>query len=315
MDDYEIKQAVCIFMEALKTDQYKALRDILTDDCSCYLSTWGTAKGRDEVIRCLSWKGKPCELLKQDVTNLIIRYHDRQGIATAHELVLRGVSENGYLHTLQYAGTYVIKFKKTDLWRIDEIRYDLVILKGNTAWIKNMNQIDYSRYFGHEPMINPVYDSPWKAIRRDESNKSEAQKVIEKVYQYGWIIDEQDYPLLAEITSDDFHLYDGYHNKSFANAREWIDYMKYLNYREPCLHHSYRIDEIHIHGSSAEAKVKRLEPDRIGKDCIDLINYKLNWFSLDYVFLLKKKKEWEIQSISFSPNYFTNCIKYKLGED
>lgn len=309
MNDYlEIESRVKVLFNSLKNNDFTNLKDVLSIECKCYSSTNGNGEGIKETCNCLSWKDKDGEMLKQDITNLVIRNNKKEAIVTAHEIVLRGIVTNDNLYSFQYAGTYLIRMHKLKNWEIYEIRYDLTIVKGNTYWARNWNLIDYGRHFGHEPMINYVYDSPWTEIETIDRVMSDEELITEKVYQYGWVIDEEDYPLFRKITTDDFWIYDGYHDKKFNSGREWVDFLRYLNYREPCLHHSYKVVKIEITGDEAKAYVKRVEPDRIGKYSITKENYKLNWFTLNYVFsLVRKKKDWLLKKVEFNTAYTTSC--------
>ena len=155
----------------------------------------------------------------------------------------------------------------------------------------------------HKALIRPERDGVWNVIPRTEEPQSEEEKIKELLFLYGWVIDTEDYALFSKIAVPGICIRDGYHGTVFQGTENWISFLKELNAKEPCLHHTYQVKEIIAGEKRAAAKMCRLEPNRIGSKTINGDTWIFDWLTLDYTVALKKEEGlWKLEEVEFKKN-------------
>ncbi len=104
--------------------------------------------------------------------------------------------------------------------------------------------------------------------------------------------------------SSRFRVYDGYHKKEFNGVNTWIDFLKHLNSREPCLHHTYQVQKIEINKNTGTLYMSRLEPNRIGSRVIGEHSWFYDWMTLDYTIkVIQVDNQWLLEDVFFITRY------------
>jgi hypothetical protein len=293
------------FTQGIRENDFLQRRHIFTEDVSADYSNTGKAQGIEAVIKILSCHRPESACLKQNVENVITGYMGKNARQSFHMIMLYGLyDENAQFHYMQYGGTYVLSYKKTgDSWKISGILYDLCWLEGNSYWVKDWKMIDFHMPKTHAPVINCIRDGVVRCIPENEAVLTDKEAIEETLYLYAWGIDTEDYGIFRERALPDLVVEDGYHGRIFSGNETWIEFIRSLNEKEPCLHHTYRVTDIQIDGSTATARMSRLEPNRIGSKVINRDNYFFDWFTLDYnVELVKDNCVWKLKRVSFIKN-------------
>lgn len=293
------------FVRRIKENDFVHATDIFTRDVFAHCSNTGEARGVDAVGEILSWHGLRASCLKQNVENIITRYRGENAQQSFHMILLYGLYDaNVQFHYLQWGGTYVLSYKMEDgVWKIGSILFDLCWLDGNSYWVKDWKMLDFHMPKRHMPVINCVRDGAVHRIPENGQPLTDQEAITETLFLYGWGIDTEDYEVFLKRALPGLVVEDGYHGREFKGNRTWIDFVKSLNEKEPCLHHTYRVTDIQIRDDMAVATMSRLEPNRIGSKVIHQDNYFLDWFTLDYIVeLVKDQGVWKLKKVSFVKN-------------
>lgn len=290
------------FIKGIRKNSFDGLEEYFDKDVYVSTSTLGTGQGIEAMKHLLKYTGPKIDIVKQNIENIILHYHNNQASQSFHLIQCYVKYDNQKkFHFLQIGGTYVLNYTKIkNDWYISSIKYDLCWFDGNNYWIKDWKLIDFKMPKRHVSIINSQVDGVHHCFYESDDNMNEYQMIEELGYIYGWVIDTEDYPLLERKTTDDFVVYDGYHHNEFKGCQEWIEFLKQLNQKEPCLHHTYQVKSIEVDENKAILKMSRLEPNRIGSRVIGENTWFYDWNTLDYTIdVIKENEEWLLQKVSF----------------
>lgn len=303
----EILNVQSKFALGMKKNDFSKVEDIFCKNVRINIFQTGEGQGFADVCRLLHYPGPAPEEIKQNVENVMTRYHGDKAQQSFHMILLYSLHDGRHeFHFMQYGGTFILSYRKEkDKWKISRVLFDLCWLDGNSYWIKDWKMIDFHMPKAHKQVIHCLEDGVTHVIPVNDDEWIEEEKISEILFMYGWVIDTEDYGAFYEIALTDVVIEDGYHGKQFNGSREWIDYLTFLNKREPCLHHTYRIKDIQIDGDCAVAKMSRIEPNRIGSNAIGEHNYYMYWFTLDYTIdLVKESGNWKLKKVSFRKHIY-----------
>lgn len=305
----EIKMVCQRLIDSIKRNQFQDMRELLCTDVKIHSYTTGSGEGPSALELLFTYPGvKPFDT-KVNVENEILRYEENRSQHSFHLIILYAVrDEAGQFHFMQYGGTFVISYRKEERWKISRILFDLCWLDGNSHWVNSWKMLNFHEPQNHQPVIQKN-DSVWRQIPCCFYKRSEEEQIRECLYYFGWVTDSGDYELLYEIALKDVKIKDGYHHQFIESAEEWIGFLKGIYAKEPRLHHTYRVREIHIEDETATAKMSRLEPNRIGSKAIGEHNYFMDWFTMDCnIELVKIKDRWKIKSVEFIKKIYSEPI-------
>lgn len=306
----KIREVQREFVERLKENCFIDVDRVLSHDVkiNCYMT--GRGKGIGAVEELLRYPGPAPSDVKMNIENEILRRDKEYAQHSFHLLMLYTVcGENKQFHFMQYGGTMVLSYKKQEeKWKICKILFDLCWLDQNSYWVNSWKMLNFHEPWNHEPVIRKE-DSVWRTVPVCEYARTDEEKIRETLYHFGWVTDTEDYELLEIIALRNVVIVDGYHNQRITSTDEWKEFLKGINYREPRLHHSYRIREILIDKDKAEARMSRVEPNRIGTKVIGEHNYFMDWFTMDCnVELIRVDKNWKIKHVEFIKNIYSSPV-------
>ncbi len=298
----ELNMLLGRFAEAMKCGSFP--EDLFMEDAELFCSHMGNGTGR-EAARLLPHPDIQTEAVKQNLESLLLHWNGDKAQMSfhLHQLFIKH-AENGEFHYFQYGGTFVLSCVDTEKgWKIRKLLFDLCWTEGNTYWVSDWKLIDFHMPKRHKALIRPERDGVWNVIPRTEEPQSEEEKIKELLFLYGWVIDTEDYALFSKIAVPGICIRDGYHGTVFQGTENWISFLKELNAKEPCLHHTYQVKEIIAGEKRAAAKMCRLEPNRIGSKTINGDTWIFDWLTLDYTVALKKEEGlWKLEEVEFKKN-------------
>ena len=200
------------FVRGMKLGDF-AKADIFLETADIVCSHTGSGTGPKDAARLLAYPGPGPEHVKQNAENVIFRRlgaEARQSFHLHQLYTLHG--ENGEFHYFQYGGTFVLGYgKEKDGWKIESVRFDLCWTDGNTFWVKDWKLIDFHMPKRYKQVISWKTDGVCRALPRNEEEQTEEEKIRERLFLYGWVIDTEDYGLFREIALEDVRVEDGWH--------------------------------------------------------------------------------------------------------
>lgn len=297
----EIERVRQEFTEKIKSNDFSGLEKIVCSDVMAESSVTGRGEGIKAVEKLFAYPGPQPFYTKANAENCIVRYEKDRAQQSFHLILMYAVHDRkGHFHFMQYGGTFVLSCRKTEgQWKISRILFDLCWQDGNTYWTKDWKMPDFHEPWNYRPVIQKE-DSVIRSVPCCAYERTDEEQIKECLYSFGWVTDSEDYELLREIAVPDLKIIDGYHNQYVESADEWTEFLKGINYKEPRLHHTYRVREITIEGNRAEAEMSRLEPNRIGSKAIGEHNYFMDWFTMDCnIELIKDREKWKIGTVEF----------------
>ncbi|MDT2659223.1 nuclear transport factor 2 family protein [Enterococcus hulanensis] len=254
------------------------MASLLTDNCILDISMTGHFQGKKFLSQALSWPGQNMDIRILNFSNFVCRSHNgiaQQSAYTQHKYAVKDNDEMT-VHPFIFGGQFCNTLEKVNgTWLFSHIRFDLMYEYGNNSFVKdNWNLIDYTKFYGHQPMINPEIESPWRHIPVDDEPQSDEEQVFELEFKNNFGMDGGDFSLCHEVFSDDIFLDYTSHknmNKSdplsidgtYSGRKEAVNFFKSKQHKEARLQHTTSMAEIQIEGNTARAYMIRSEFNRI----------------------------------------------------
>ena len=298
-----LEEVIKYFSKGMKTGVFNA--ELFSENAYFHCSHTGEGTGGSQMARRLLCPEIKADDQKQNVENILIHWKNKRAQISFHyHHIYVLYAENHSFHFMQYGGTFVLSCAKKETgWEIDRLLFDLCWLDGNSFWAEKWNMIDFHIPIRYKKVISAEKDGVWDVIPENEEPETDEEQIKELLFLYGWVIDTEDYELFEKISISKVRIHDGYHDREFQGQDEWISFLKELNAKEPCLHHTYQIQSIISGEKQASAVMSRLEPNRIGSKTINEDTWFLDWLTLDYIVVFCKiKGKWKIQEVKFEKN-------------
>jgi len=265
----------CSFVECLRTDDFRVLKELCTADCKCDFSTAGSMIGIEEMENGLKWPGPSMDISKATIWNFVARSRGGAGRQTAYIQCIRaiddGISVYPFLYGGQFSNTFVCENGE---WKLSDIRFDLCYEYGNNCFVKDKwTLMDYSILCGHKPSINTELDNPWLVIPEDDEPQTDEEQIFELMFKYAYAFDNGDFRFLQTFVTDDFFINGAKQSKDhcdripepgdFQGHREISDFLRGKFHKEAKMQHSCRMTAINREGDRALAYMLRGEEHRL----------------------------------------------------
>lgn len=185
---------------------------------------------------------------------------------------------------------------------------------GNNSLIKDhWKLIDYTKFYGHTPMINPELESPWRAIPFDEEPQSDEEVLFELEFKNNFGMDGGDFSLCHEAFSDEILLdYSSHKNMnrndpfaadgSYYGRKAAINFFKSKQHKEARLQHTTSMAELIIEKDCATAYMIRSEFNRTKNHILSASSLSLH--PLTAIHVIKAAKEqgtWKMKEMKYYP--------------
>lgn len=331
----KIHECFCRLVECFRSDDFNDLNEICTDDCIADFSTIGHVVGIDNLKNAFHWPGPNTSISKSTIWNFVARSDGDKGVQSAYVQSIRAIEDKKDLHPFLYGGEFSSTLIKVNgLWKFSHIRYDLCYEFGNNLFVYgHWKLMDYQKYNGHEPMINPELDNPWYAIPEDEEKQSDEEMVFELMSKYAYAFDHGDFTFLKTFTTDEFFINgsstrkdasDIMGNGDFLGHREVSDFLRDKFHKEAKMMHSCRMKSIQIKGNKALALMPRSEEHRLKNKMLKRDNiHSMFSTALHFIYAIKNEDgQWKMYKYRIEPlaeqiPIEDNCIcfdEYVLGD-
>lgn len=248
-------------VDAIRTDDYSSLRDILTEDCIAEYSTCGKATGIKDIAEMLKWPGPDCGVRKSTIWSFVARSNTSgDGAQSAYIQSVMAVDDGVNIFPFTFGGVYCNTFRKTPQgWRISHIRFDLVYADGNTCYVEdNWTLVEAEKYSGHTPVIVAELDAPWYVIPQDCEPQSDAEQIFELQFKKTFGFDRGEFHLPLSVASEEVQQF-----REEAGKRNYVNFLKYKQHKETNLEHANRMGSCIIDGDHAVAMMPRGEEHRL----------------------------------------------------
>ena len=263
--DYEeIKNDFSRFVTVFRNKEVSILKEFIDPEAKVYLSTAKDyADGSQHTLFGVENFFK--DMVKTDffhtrICNFVCRIHENEAQQAAHVVCQAG----RYAEEVKYF-CFDAMFsnhwtKKDDVWKMDEIRMDLLKEEGNFQEFEDQWHFEDKKavwYEGvHFPCISGELDSPWFRIKDAEDVLTDEEKCYEAMARYAFGIDHLAFDELLDATSED--VIADIEPWGSMDKRSWIVFLKYHRQKERHWGHCVFPASITIHGDEAEMKMYRM---------------------------------------------------------
>lgn len=299
-----IRENFGVFIQGLENNDSAGFDDILSADCRMISETLGEVEGAEKIKESLCWKGPRLDFGRYRIYNNCIFREGAKALQSAYVVATVGVKEKHYLHWFSFGGHYLLFWQKMNMdWRLKEIRYCHDMECGNTAFAIGWQLIDYDKWNGYDRHpIDSKKEAPWR-VMQDQSDWSEEEKIIDLYNRYAWGIDENDFEITASVMMED--IYTNIPGNSFYGKERLLQMLKAKRQKENTMSHVGKIAGLQVDGEKAAMRIWRYEPHRIGTKFIHAGNMDTMFYSVDYLWHLKKVKgEWKVSEIDYNIGVF-----------
>lgn len=318
--------------DSLRTDDAGRIAQMLTDDCVADISMIGKGiRGTEAICRALSFPVKDVNLRRVTISGVVSRSHGDRAQQYAQVQCIFGYEDEENVYPFVFGGHFCISYRRENgEWKMSAIKFDLIYEAGNNALVAGKwKLIDYSIFAGHTPMINVLYDSPWRVIPDDDEPMTELEQVIDALDQAGITTDGGDWEQYAQCLSSHFSMdMSARSNASKANAatadalmssvRDNVDWIKGKFHKEPHLQHVDNLIDIRFNEAHTRAEVLsfRSEFNRLYNNIFDKKTvHSMAYTAIHDNFFVLEDGRWRLEQGAFIPHQEfryvdDDCIAY-----
>lgn len=330
----ELHKCFCRLIECFRTNTFDDLHELCTDTCIADVSTIGHVEGIENMKKAFNWPGPNTSVSKATIWNFVARSSRDNAVSNAYVQCIRAITDGVNVHPFLFGGEFNNTFiKENGKWKFTHIRYELCYEHGNNRFVYgHWKLIDYQKYSGHQPMINPELDNPWYSIVRDDEKQSDEEQVFELMSKYAYAFDHGDFAFLRTFTTDDFFINgssrrkeanDIMENGDFLGHRDVSDFLRDKFHKEARMMHSCRMKSIMIKDNKALAVMPRSEEHRLKNKLLNYRNiHSMFSTALHFIYAQKgsdgqwKMYKYRIEPIAEEIPIYDECIcfdEYILG--
>jgi hypothetical protein len=317
---------------AMRIGDKEGIKPLLHEDCVANISMIGKGiAGKEKIASSLIFPVEDVNLRKISMSGVIIRSHDNLAIQAAQLQCMFGYEDEENVYPFVFGGCLLLEYKKEDGdWKIKDIKFDLAYEAGNNALVAGKwKLIDYNIFCGHEPMINFMYDSPWRRIPQDDEPQTTIEKIYEANLRANITTDTNDWPDYANVLASSFSMDMSARSNTnktnastadalMSNVRSNVDWIQGKAHKEPRLQHVISLVGIDVNKDETEADFYdyRSEFNRLYNEMYDKNNVHAVFYGArHHVHFVKENGEWKLSSGAFIPHqefrYLPdNCIAY-----
>jgi hypothetical protein len=305
--------------EDIRSDNLVHMESLLTEDCIADISMIGkNITGKKNICNAMSFPVKDVNLRKVTLSNIVTRSHDCIAQQYAQLQCIFGYETDTQVFPFVFGGHICISYRKeNEIWKISHIRFDLIYESGNNALVADhWKLIDYAIYSGHEPMINILYDSPWRVIPVDDEPMSEEAEAFDAMNRANIMTDGGDWDGYRFALSKDFTMdMSARSNSNKSNAsttdakmdsvRGNVDWIKGKFHKEPHLQHVDNLISISFNEDRTEAHIRafRSEFNRLYNDIYEKANvHSMAYTAIHDMLMVKEDGEWKLAGGTFIPH-------------
>lgn len=318
--------------DSIRTDNAERIASMLSEDCVADISMLGKGiTGKQAICEALSFPVKDVNLRRVTLSGVTSRSCGDVAQQYAQVQCIFGYDDGENIFPFVFGGHFCISYRKIDgQWKMSAIKFDLIYESGNNAIVAGKwKLIDYSIYSGHAPMINILYDSPWRVIPVDDEPMTELEQILDALEQVSATTDGGDWEHYAKCLSQNFTMdmsARGNTNKSNASTadalmssvRSNVDWIKGKYHKEPHLQHvdnliDIRFNEDHtrVEVISFRSEFNRLYNNIFDRETVHAMAYTAihdNYFALE-------DGMWKLETGTFIPHQEfrpvdDDCIQY-----
>lgn len=305
----------CGFIEALRDNDMDKLKTYLSDDCIADISMTGHFQGIDAICKGVEWPGPKMDITRITISSFISRSHNAEGQQCAYTQHLYAQKEEEQVYPFAFGGQFCNSYKKIDgRWKISHIRFDLMYESGNNSYVRNAwCLMDYRKFYGHLPMINPELESPWIVIPMDDEPQSDAEQIFELEFRNNIGMDGGAFHLSHEIFADNVFLnysahqnvnknYSGTADGDYHGRKDAINFFKSKQHNEARLQHIVSMAELSIQGDHAKAYMIRSEYNRIKQHIYDQTTVHCQPLTaIHEIEAVKVSGQWKMKRMAYYP--------------
>lgn len=308
-----IHELFCRLIECFRSDEFDVLDELCTQDCSSEFTTIGHIDGIDKMKQAFKWPGPYTSVSKATIWNFVARSNGNSAVQTAYIQYTRAIDNDTGFYPFLFGGEFSNTLTKEDgKWKFSNLRFELCYERGNNRFVYgHWDLIDYQKYAGHTPVINPELDNPWYKIV-DEEPQSDEEQIFELMSKYAYAFDHGDFAFLKSFTSDNFFINgsskrkdatDIMDNGDFLGHREVSDFLRDKFHKEARMIHSCRMKSIEISGNKALALMPRSEEHRLKNIFINKDNVHSMFSTAVHMIYAEKNSEgiWKLYKYRIEP--------------
>lgn len=308
-----IEKCFDILIDCIEKQEYSNLNSFLDDNIVFKNSAIGNFEGKENVIQGLNESViANIDSIKIRIFNNVIRNKDTNSIQSCYLIFNFKKTLNGFAHIFQCGFLTNIIYLND---KITSLVSNMTFEYGNSVLVADKwNLIDYRLINGNNNNLTESMRSPWNI---DECSLSERIKIEQSFYHYCWLLDTANFNELNKVYNDSYFMINEkiqeYRNGKYISTNEAIKLFENTRYKEEvfdgvkipkeaCWNHIAHIEDVHIDGNSATAKIYRYEPNRIGTKFINIYTCKSIYYSgiWNIGFEKNDNKQWKISSFEFN---------------
>lgn len=319
------------FLENIRNENCEEIKKLFDEKCIADISMIGkNIQGSDNICKALFFPVSDVNLRKIHATNISTRTHNGKAQQVSSIQCIFGYEDEKNVYPFCFGGQLIISYKLIDnVWKMTHIKFDLAYESGNNALVADSwILMDYGIYNGHDTMINPLFDSPWRVIPKDDEDMSEVEQVIDSMNRINFDTDTGDWSdykfVLANGFIADLSARGNASKENSSTDSKMTDLPYAINWirgkfhKEPRLQHVGIVIDVTINDDTGEAYYRdyRSEFNRLYNNIYDKEN--IHTIALTCVHdnvLVKENGIWKLKSSLFLPHQDfryvdDDCIEY-----